>query len=150
MTILCPQCGASYNPELFTFGIRFKCTCGKLVDDTHRVSANLQDKRRGGIVLYVHTKESPDEETTEQLKVVARSALLEEESNVREMRAMADRISFMITATDYSKIDIELEKRKARTRCEELFPDRVYLFDMIYGSRFRRLWEQFRANTKTS
>jgi hypothetical protein len=145
MTVLCPKCGASFDPSLFTFGIRFRCECGNLVDTTHRITANIQPQSRGGVVLHVQTSQNPDPELTERLKDVARHALMSEEHRVQEMQAVADHVSFLITSTDYPKVDIDIETKKARIRCEELFPDRVYLFDMIYGSRFRRLWEQFRA-----
>ena len=32
---------------------------------------------------------------------------------------------------------------KARNLCQSLFPDKLELFDIIYRSRFERLWEQF-------
>jgi len=62
-----------------------------------------------------------------------------------ELRRMADRVCVLILREDYPAIDIELEKAKVRERCEELFPDRMDLYEMVYESRFRRLWEQFRA-----
>ncbi|MBU1700867.1 MAG: hypothetical protein KJ970_12510 [Candidatus Eisenbacteria bacterium] len=148
MTVLCPRCGASFNPSLFTFGIRIRCDCGELVDTSHRVTANTQPQSRGGVVLHVQTTKNPHPELRERLKDVARHALMTEEHNIQEMGALADHVSFLIMSTDYPAVDIEAERRKARNRCEELFPDRVYLFDMIYGSRFRRLWEQFRAEPK--
>jgi len=39
----------------------------------------------------------------------------------------------------------ELAARLEETRrlCQELFPDRLDLFDLIYRSRLQRLWEQF-------
>ena len=40
-------------------------------------------------------------------------------------------------------MDIEIEKSKVRQRCLELYADREELYDMIYESRFDRLWEQF-------
>jgi hypothetical protein len=99
------------------------------------------------MVLLVRTPSEPDPESAEMLKRAARQALIIEERNMRELKHMADHISYLITGTDYPAIDIEIEKRKARRRVEDLFPDRVYLFDMIFGSRFRRLWKQFRSET---
>lgn len=148
MTILCSQCGAAYNPVLFQFGIPFKCQCGAIVDSTHRISATLQNDRSGRVVLFVKTTEEPNRESAEQLKNAARQALLDEERNIGEIRHLADRISYLITATDYPKVDIDIEKKKARRRVEKLFPDRVYLFDLIFESRFKRLWEQFRKRKK--
>ena len=56
----------------------------------------------------------------------------------------ADRICNLILYSDCPEVDILIERRKLRDDCEELFPDRMDLFDMIYESRFDRLWEQFR------
>jgi hypothetical protein len=118
------------------------------VDNTHRISASLQSDKNGRVVLFVRTPEEPDPESAEQLKRAARQALLTEEQNIGEIRHLADRIAYLITATDYPRVDIEIEKKKARRRVEKLFPDRVYLFDMIFESRFKRLWEQFRKRKK--
>lgn len=62
-----------------------------------------------------------------------------------EIQREADRICSLIVASDYPEIDIELMKAALRDKVEEYFPDRGYLFDMIYESRFRRLCEQFRT-----
>jgi hypothetical protein len=147
MTVLCPTCGSAFSPELFEFNIPFKCNCGTLVDSSHRISASLRSDEAGRMVLLVRTPSEPDPESAEMLKRAARQALIIEERNMRELKHMADHISYLITGTDYPAIDIEIEKRKARRRVEDLFPDRVYLFDMIFGSRFRRLWKQFRSET---
>ena len=72
-------------------------------------------------------------------------ALRYEERKLREVRALADRISFLIVASDYQMIDIEIEKQKLRERISELFPDKIHLYDLIYEARFRRLKEQFRT-----
>jgi hypothetical protein len=60
------------------------------------------------------------------------------------MKRRADRISSLIVASDYPAIDVVIEIRKLREFAEEHFPGRLDLFDRIYGSRFRRLWGQFR------
>jgi len=57
---------------------------------------------------------------------------------------MADVVCRHILSSDYPEIDIEIEKSRLRDRAMELFPERIYLYDMIYESRFRRLWDQFR------
>ena len=63
---------------------------------------------------------------------------------MRELQRMADRVCVLILCSDYPEIDIEIEKSKVREKCEELYPDRMDLYEMIYESRFNRLWEQFR------
>ena len=67
---------------------------------------------------------------------------------MRELQRMADRVCSLILIEDYPEIDIEIEKAKVREKCEELFPDRMDLYEMIYESRFNRLWEQFRRSTE--
>ncbi|MHC4268667.1 MAG: hypothetical protein ACYSWS_11495 [Planctomycetota bacterium] len=63
---------------------------------------------------------------------------------MREFQRMADHVCSLILISDYPEIDIEIEKSKVRERCEELYPDRMDLYEMIYESRFNRLREQFR------
>jgi len=63
---------------------------------------------------------------------------------MEEVQRMADRVCTLILSSDLPAIDIEIEKGKVRERCLELYPDREWLFEMIYESRFDRLWEQFR------
>ena len=61
-----------------------------------------------------------------------------------ELRRRADRIASLIVASDYPDIDIDIEIAGLRRWCAEHLPDRLDLFEMVYGSRFRRLREQFR------
>jgi len=63
---------------------------------------------------------------------------------MEELQRMADRVCVLILSSDLPAIDIEIERSKVRRRCLELYPDREWPFDMIYESRFDRLWEQFR------
>lgn len=60
------------------------------------------------------------------------------------LQRRADRVSTLILSTDLTEVDILIERGKLRELCEELFPGRSGLFDMIYESRFDRLLEQFR------
>jgi hypothetical protein len=61
-----------------------------------------------------------------------------------ELAKMADRVCHLIVTSDYPDVDVAIEKEKVRARCEELFPDRMELYEMIYESRFQRLWDQWR------
>jgi hypothetical protein len=63
---------------------------------------------------------------------------------MHEVQRMADWVCTLILSSDLPAIDIEIEKNKVRERCLELYPDREELYEMIYESRFQRLWEQFR------
>ena len=74
-----------------------------------------------------------------------REWLIEEENEkLGAFQRKADRIAFLIVASDYERIDVEIEKAELREECAQLFPDKLDLYDMIYESRFRRLWDQFR------
>ena len=64
---------------------------------------------------------------------------------LREFQRMADRVCTLILSSDLPPIDIEIEKDKVRERCLELYPDREQLYEMVYESRFQRLWDQFRS-----
>ena len=63
--------------------------------------------------------------------------------SMNRLQHEADRISVLILSTDLPQVDIVIQVEKLRELCEELFPGREDLFDMIYASRFERLWEQF-------
>lgn len=68
----------------------------------------------------------------------------EEDEAVERLSREAEKIVTLILHTDYAKVDIEIEKERLRELCRELFPDKEYLYDMIYANRFDRIWEQFR------
>ena len=69
-----------------------------------------------------------------------------EQKDLERLKRAVDYVCQLILKEDYPEIDIEIEKKKLKELCEELFPDKVYLYDLIYESRFRRLWEQFRKH----
>jgi hypothetical protein len=64
--------------------------------------------------------------------------------SLRELQRMADRVCVLILSSDLPAIDIEIEKYKVREFCLDLYPDQEELYEMIYESRFERLWDQFR------
>jgi hypothetical protein len=68
---------------------------------------------------------------------------------MREVQRMADRVCSLILSSDLPAIDLEIEKNKVRERCLELYPEREQLYEMIYESRFERLWNQFRNEPET-
>ena len=65
---------------------------------------------------------------------------------MRELQRMVHRVCALILNPDYPEIDILIERQNVRRRCEELFPERMDLYEMIYESRFDRLMEQFRED----
>ena len=62
---------------------------------------------------------------------------------MRLLQREADRIAVLILSTDLPQVDIVIQVEKLRELCEELFPGRDDLFEMVYASRFERLREQF-------
>jgi hypothetical protein len=116
MAVRCPHCKREYDVTLFEFGKSVTCVCGRDI--------RLEHKELFNSLLKART----------------------EENLINEIKAIADKIAFLIISTDYPKIDIEIEKEKLRTRINELFPDRIHLYDLIYEARFRRLEEQFRGD----
>ncbi|MBI5100057.1 MAG: hypothetical protein HZB30_12575 [Nitrospirae bacterium] len=115
MAIRCLYCGREYDVTLFEFDRSITCVCGKTVMFKHK-------------------------QMTDEALLARRS----EDRKVREITTMADRIASLIVGSDYPMIDIEIEKQKLRERISELFPDKIDLYDLIYGPRFRRLKDQFR------
>jgi hypothetical protein len=63
-----------------------------------------------------------------------------------EIRRKADRIAVLIVSTDYPLVDIAIERSNLRDEAEQLFPDRIEIYDRIYESRFDRLIEQWRTD----
>ncbi len=67
-----------------------------------------------------------------------------EDFKVRELKARADCLAGEIT----SGIPLEKfreEERELRDYAQKIFPDRLDQYDLIYRSRFKRIWEQFRS-----
>ena len=117
MAIRCPECGREYDVTLFEFGRSICCDCGFVIQP-------------GQDYIWKEIK-----------KILGQ----EEEKNIRLLQRMADRVCSSIVASDLPEVDIELEIEKVRRKCQQLFPDKTELFEMIYDSRFRRLREQFRS-----
>jgi len=129
MAIVCPRCNRQYDITLFEFDRRVVCECGEVIAaeglfPVERTNANAN--------ILPNQKE--------RAKLVARQEM------ARLQRA-ADRVCSLILISDYPEIDIDIEKAKVRGLAEELFPARMDLYEMIYESRFRRLWDQFRSSS---
>jgi len=71
-------------------------------------------------------------------------ALCDEDDRVRTLQQQADRICEMIIAGELPAIDIEIQQERLRRVAAQLFPDQQALYQLLYESRFRRLWQQFR------
>jgi len=55
----------------------------------------------------------------------------------------ADRIVNLILHTSMPRVDIEIQIENLREEFLRRYPDRGDLFEMIYASRFRRIWDQW-------
>ena len=60
-----------------------------------------------------------------------------------ELAREADRIVNLILHSDLPRVDVEIEIANFREACLRRYPDGEALFDMIYASRFERIWEQW-------
>jgi hypothetical protein len=69
-------------------------------------------------------------------------ALDEEEQKLRRLRGAVDRLCEEIKR-GLSEADVQKREAEIRALCAELFPDKLELFDQLYGRRFRRIQEQF-------
>jgi len=75
---------------------------------------------------------------------------MEQRHEMRRLARAVDRVCQMILCEDLPEIDIEIAKNRVREMAEELFPDRMDLFEMIYESRWNRLAQQFRKPQEKS
>jgi len=71
-------------------------------------------------------------------------ALCDEDERVHALQREADRICEMIVTGELAEIDLEIQQAKLRDMVARLFPDKQALYQLLYESRFRRLWQQFR------
>ena len=62
---------------------------------------------------------------------------------LRDFQSHADDISRLIVNSDLPWIDIAIQIDGLRREAQRLFPLKMDLFDMIYVSRFKRLWIQW-------
>ena len=80
------------------------------------------------------------------LKPLKQNLVREARRKMKLIRRGADRICSLILMSDYPEIDIEIEKSRLRDLFLTLFhEERLYLYQIIYESRFNRLRQQFRG-----
>ena len=68
-----------------------------------------------------------------------KEALLAEELKVRRLRRIVDLTAALLWQTDLTLAQAQKLVADAKERALELFPDKSETFDLIYGSRFRRI-----------
>lgn len=119
MPVHCPKCGREYDVVQFEGDKKIRCRCGQQLDVT-------------GL------------ETVEDFLRFFENE--EERKNAREIQKDAELICRMILDESRELVDIEIAKEKLREKVKQLFPSKLDTYEMIYESRFRRLWEQFRGD----
>ena len=127
--------------EVFAHGPRVVATAG--VEPLPFLDALKRRKDVELVPLSPSTRGTVFEELRLRLQ-----ALCQEDEQVRELSRQADRICEMIVAEEASPIDIDIQQAKLRDAVARLFPDKVNLFSLLYESRFRRLWQQFREEQR--
>ncbi len=68
-----------------------------------------------------------------------KEALLAEEKRLKRLRNIVDLTSAVIRQADLTLGDAQRLVADVRESALELFPDKGETFDLIYGSRFRRI-----------
>ena len=95
------------------------------------------------VPLTASNRGAVEEELTARL-----NALCAEDEAVRALQRRADRICEMIVTGEAALIDIEIQQAALREAVARAFPDKQALYQLIYESRFRRLWQQFRQEER--
>ncbi len=68
--------------------------------------------------------------------------LKEEERRIQELRRLVDQTAFELQQSALSYEDSRRLIEQTREKAVELFPDKGYLFDLIYRSRFYRILDE--------
>ncbi len=74
-----------------------------------------------------------------------KNALRLEDAKLQKLRGITNLTVALLSQTDLSLVDAQKLIAQTRSKALELFPDKGDTFDLIYGSRFRRiLTERYR------
>jgi hypothetical protein len=68
------------------------------------------------------------------------------EQEYQQLQRRADRICSLILMSDYPEVDIVVERSLLYSEIANEHPEDLDLYNLIYESRYDRLWEQFRAS----
>ncbi len=71
---------------------------------------------------------------------------LDPREEMEELQRKADRISSLILNSEYPLVEIAMERHRLREEVSQRHPDRLWLYDLIYESRFERLIAQWRED----
>lgn len=118
MALHCPKCGLKYDAAKLEEDGKFKCRCGFKLD----------------LSLI---------ETADDFLRYCEGA--EERERAKEIQQDAQIICQMILNEECPAVDIEIAKARLEEKVKKLFPHKMETYHLIYESRFKRLWEQFRG-----
>jgi 8-oxo-dGTP pyrophosphatase MutT (NUDIX family) len=65
---------------------------------------------------------------------------------LEQLAREADRIVTLILHTSMPRVDIEIQIQNLREEFLRRYPETADLFEMVYASRFRRIWDQWEAD----
>ncbi len=68
-----------------------------------------------------------------------KNALKLEEAKVQKLRGITNLTAALLYQADLTLVDAQQLIAQTRSKALELFPDKGDTFDLIYGSRFRRI-----------
>ena len=68
-----------------------------------------------------------------------KEAVLAEETRLRKLRRIMDLTAALLWQADLTLNEAQKLVADAKQKALELFPDKAETFDLIYGSRFRRI-----------
>lgn len=68
---------------------------------------------------------------------------LAEEIKLKKLQRIADILCFLITNRKLTVSQAETKIKEARQEAQEIIPDQMETFDLIYTNRFHRLIEQY-------
>jgi hypothetical protein len=68
---------------------------------------------------------------------------------LEQLAREADRIVNLILHTSMPRVDIEIQIQNLREKFLRRYPEAADLFEMVYASRFRRIWDQWEADRPT-
>ena len=104
-------------------------------------------KRRRDVELIPLTGANRD--LVEEELIARLRALCEDDEALRTLQRQADRICELIVSGEAPPIDIEIQQATLRDALARAFPDKPAFYQLLYESRFRRLWQQFRHEEMT-
>lgn len=119
MAIQCPQCGTRHDVAEFSRTESIPCRCGYLLNIS--MLETFDD--------FIRYFEGEDEKKKANL-----------------IQKDAQEICKMILNDECPRIDVEIAVNHLREKVKKLLPDKMLTYQMIYESRFRRLWSQFRPD----